>query len=210
MFSPAAVFSAVSSASLRFHLRARTQEAHQKLDATIGTLESMPAYRRYLRGQHAFRAPLERALAQLAWPAAFDGYRPLAILPALAADLADLGVIPQITRDDAELSQRLAEPAVLIGTLYVLEGSSLGAALLYRCARDLGLDEGFGARHLARQAGNGEGWRRFLAVMQKQRLDPERAVQAANAMFARALDAFVAAERDPLGGAVAALRVRHG
>ncbi len=204
MFSPASVFSAVSSASLRFHLRARTQDAHQRLDATIGAFESMPAYRRYLRGQYAFRAPVERVLADIAWPAAFDDYRPRTVLPALSADLADLDVATLRLRQDAELARRLEDPAALIGTLYVLEGSSLGAQLLYRCARDLGLAESFGARHLALQAGNVEGWRRFLAVMQSLRVDPEVAVQAASHMFDRALEAFVAAEGDPVRGAFAA------
>ena len=46
--------------------------------------------------------------------------------------------------------------------------------------------------------------------MNSLRVDPESAVKAANRMFDRAFDAFVAAERDPLGGAAATLRVRHG
>ena len=53
-----------------------------------------------------------------------------------------------------------------LGLAYVLEGSALGARLLDRQARALGLDAGFGARHLAAQTADLAAWHTFLGALE--------------------------------------------
>ncbi|MDY6962674.1 MAG: biliverdin-producing heme oxygenase, partial [Pseudomonadota bacterium] len=79
----------------------------------------------------------------------------------------------------------------LLGTLYVIEGSSLGARVLYRRAQKLGLTEIFGARHLAAQAQSGERWKRLLELLEAApELDLDRTVEASEAMFFAVGQAF--------------------
>ena len=79
----------------------------------------------------------------------------------------------------------------LFGALYVLEGSSLGARILFKRAQALGLSAAFGARHLALLSGSIDGWRSFLDRLEGA--DPfglELAVTASHATFALARTAF--------------------
>lgn len=167
-------------AARRFALRSRTAAAHASLDASVGPLDSRDAYARYLRGLLAFRAPAEAALAGAGWTPA-----PLAGL--IAADMADLGISP---RDTVAVAAPAGGSAAL-GLAYVLEGSALGARLLDRQARALGLDAGFGARHLAAQTADLAAWHAFLGALEAA--DPfnlDAASAAADAAFAAAESAF--------------------
>jgi heme oxygenase (biliverdin-IX-beta and delta-forming) len=68
-----------------------------------------------------------------------------------------------------------------IGTLYMLEGSALGAALLIQKARLLGLGAGYGARHLAKQVGNRAGWKKTVSLLETMtfdKKDEERCIKA--------------------------------
>lgn len=171
----------------RQFLRTRTSSAHEALDASVGALDSLPRYRRYLKGLHAFRVSAE-ALA----PVAVGDWRPGRIAGLMRADMADLGVepappvpMPQIDGGSGAL-----------GLLYVLEGSALGARLLRRQAAALGLGPSNGARHLEAQAGSLDGWHRFLAILDTAPdFDDAAAAAAAESAFAAALTAFAEPER---------------
>ena len=65
----------------------------------------------------------------------------------------------------------LAGEAELLGALYVLEGSALGARLIMKSAQALGLGATFGARHLAAQAGDALAWRSYLDLLLNAPLD---------------------------------------
>ena len=83
-----------------------------------------------------------------------------------------------------------AVPGVL-GTTYVLEGSTLGAKLLYRRAQALGLTDTFAARHLAQQA-TANRWVPFLDLLEREPdLDMEAVIHAATVLFELARRAFV-------------------
>ena len=146
----------------RFSLRERTSHLHAAVDAAVGSFETTQDYGRYLCGIHRFRADVEVGLTGMAWPSTFGGWRPQAVASLAAADL-----------DDLQLNQRsgfsvvfdLADRSRLAGALYVCEGSSLGARVLYARAQGLVLSETFGDRHLARQANGLENWRGFLAIL---------------------------------------------
>ncbi|MFT3974204.1 MAG: biliverdin-producing heme oxygenase [Amaricoccus sp.] len=170
--------------STRRHLlRSRTSSAHAALDETVGTLDTLEQYRRYLRGLLAFREPAERLIAD---EAPF-GLRPTRIAALLHADMTDLGVMPA---EPVALAAPVGTSG-LIGLVYVLEGSALGARLLRRQAAAIGLDARHGARHLAAQAESLDAWTGFLAVLDGfDAFDEAEAVAAAEAAFAAARAAF--------------------
>ena len=150
--------------SRRWALRQRTAAAHTAVDEAIGGFGTIESYKAYLRSIAAFRRPLEAALERANWPDALGDWRPRRVGAAIAADLDDLGV-----RAGERESDGLAAPVSgdrLFGTAYVLEGSALGARLLFERAQALGLSATFGARHLALQSGSIDSWRTFLARLE--------------------------------------------
>lgn len=174
--------------SLRLLLRERTSDLHAAVDESVGTFTDIDAYRRYLRGFHAFRAPCEAAIAAAGGLA---GWHHQPLVPLVEADMADLGMaVP-------ERRALVGEPSAddeLAGWLYVLEGSALGARVLASRARALGLDATFGARHLAAQGGSAPGFRAFIARLDDAALNPDRVVAAAIAAFTAAQRAFAGAD----------------
>jgi heme oxygenase (biliverdin-IX-beta and delta-forming) len=172
--------------SRRAAFRSETAEPHAALERVVGAIETAPSYARYLKGLHAFRAPVEAAFDGFDW-SGFGDWRPTQIAQALAQDLADLGLDPVPSRHVPVIADRDSA----FGVLYVLEGSSLGAKLIYRDALRLGLSKENGARHLEIQATGVETWRGYLALLDAdQQLDLPRAVLAANAAFEAARLSF--------------------
>jgi heme oxygenase len=179
-----------SAAARRFALRERTAGAHALLDQRVGRLDSMDRYAGYLKGMLRFRAPVEEALS--ASPAA--EWQPRLLAAAIRTDLDDLGLTAPPLPERHDLHLHSTCPSGLLGILYVLEGATLGARLLYRDARALGLSDAYGARHLALQAADTGSWRAFLALLGRSpAFDLEPAAIAALATFALAHDALVAA-----------------
>lgn len=115
--------------------------------------------------------------------------QPIALL--LAADMSDLNLdpAPQLRAcAPACRSQRL-------GLAYVLEGSALGAQILQRQARALGLDAGHGARHLAAQTAEPGRWQSFCRHLEAVTpFDDGAAATAADAVFALAQRAMEAVD----------------
>ena len=173
--------------SRRFLLRQKTRDAHERVDALVGGFTTVEDYRHYLSGLLGFRAPVEQAVADAPWPDDLEGWEPGRIAPLIAQDCADLDCLPV----DTASSEPAADRSALFGTLYVLEGASLGAQLLVRRAAALGFTGAYGARHLAGQIAAPERWRRFLSHFETaEAIDLEAAAAAANRTFAAAEKAF--------------------
>lgn len=172
----------------RFALRELTRDDHEKLDALVGEFTDRNAYLRYLEGMAAFRGGVERSLAGVDYPQTFGDWRPGEISAALAQDLQDLGH----DAPRAPISFDLPiDSDGLLGVLYVLEGSSLGARLLVRRAAELGLTAEHGARHLAEQTARPDSWQAFVTLLDG--IAPsgiEKAARAARMTFGAAIDAF--------------------
>lgn len=170
----------------RFFLRAATHSDHQELDQLIGPLTSEAAYRRYLKSLAAFRAGAEQAIRAAAWPDALSSWAPASLTPLMQADLQDL-------RETSAPVPALAPPAsvsALLGMLYVLEGSSLGARLLAKQVSTLGFTKDFGARHLAVQTASPDNWQAFLRLLDAApEWDAKAAAAAAHTLFRYAIDA---------------------
>jgi heme oxygenase len=117
---------------LRSILRDATAEDHSRLDATLGAFDlcTVPGYRRFLEINAAALLPLERSLERAGVRAVLPDWNDRARTDAILTDLARLGGTPT-SLDAPELAKRSA----LFGTLYVLEGSRLGAAYLLRTVK---------------------------------------------------------------------------
>lgn len=176
----------------RFTLRDLTRDHHERLDNKVGTLESVPAYHRYLTGMHVFRTAVDSGLRSHAFPPAFDGWRPTLIADELQKDMADLSLRP--AADAAPAIDVPGDLSELVGMLYVLEGSTLGARILVKQAAALGFDAANGARHLARQTGDPASWGRFQAILEScaDAIDMDKAAASARKIFDTAYRAFEA------------------
>lgn len=171
----------------RFDLRKRTQAVHERLDAAVGSFNTLEEYRHYLARLGMFRAAMDEALQRVAWPSGWS-WRPTTVARSLDSDAIDLGLpAAERTRCDIDLTNRSA----LLGALYVLEGSTLGARVLRQRAAALGLGETFGARHLAVMSKDIAQWQSFLLILDETPdFDIEQAAASANSVFALALDCF--------------------
>ncbi|CAK7258187.1 MULTISPECIES: biliverdin-producing heme oxygenase [unclassified Shinella] len=171
----------------RFDLRKRTRTAHERLDAAVGGFCTIDEYRHYLMGLACFRAAMDGALQRVVWPAGWS-WRPTALARSLDKDAIDLG-LPAAGEASHDIA--LADQSALLGALYVLEGSTLGARVLCRRAAALGLDEAFGARHLAVLSKDLTQWHAFLLLLDEAGdFDIDQAAASANAVFALALQCF--------------------
>lgn len=155
--------------ALRAQLRRATAALHEELEATLDLLDaslSLERYRAVLGVLHGFYAPLEAIQAELA-----RGFAPDAPLRdrsrLLARDLAALGTAPHELPRCRELPA-LAGVEGLAGSLYVVEGASLGGQLVARAVEArLGLTAARGAAFFV---GAGPAtharWRSFLAWLE--------------------------------------------
>lgn len=180
-------------------LKAATRDSHGALDKRImagDIFASREQFARFLRVQYRFHRDID---------ALYDSAELDTLLPQLDARRR----LPQIRRDLSDLQQALPPTAttprlpatlplpVALGWLYVAEGSNLGGTVLYKMAARLGLDAGFGARHLAAHPdGAARHWREFTAALDSVPLSAgqeQQVIDAADAAF-RSVHAHVEQE----------------
>lgn len=158
------------------------------MEEAVGAFDSIADHRRYLHGMHGFRAPIEAVIVAQPLPGQLGDWRPCPIAGLLAADMRAFGDPPA---DDGPAPSTSFDMAGLLGQLYVLEGSTLGAQILYARAKALGMDGTSGASHLARQAAEVANWRAFVALLDRiEPFDFEAVAQAAEATFRAAAASF--------------------
>lgn len=154
-------------------IKQHTSTAHDSLDALImqqTPFASLAHYRQFLTLQYFL---LQDAAVLYQHPT----------LQTLVADLADRSRFPLLQQDFADLGWPKPElyftPALtitaslpeLLGWLYVIEGSKLGAAMLGRQLGQLSLSADFGGHYLAGPgAGRGAAWRELLQLFDQQPL----------------------------------------
>jgi heme oxygenase len=167
---------------LRSILRDSTAADHARLDATLSAfnLGTVPGYRRFLEINAAALLPLERSLERAGVRAVLPDWDDRARTAAILTDLIRLGGRP------AQLdAPEVRGHSALLGTLYVLEGSRLGAAYLLRTVKacDDPLISGTTAF-----LGHGTGrqfWPHYLAALETHadELAEDDLVRAARAAF---------------------------
>lgn len=171
----------------RERLRGATAADHAVLDGLVersGLLASRAGYARFLRATWRARRRLEAGLDRSDAGRLFPAWRHTRIAPLLQADYGD--VAGHDLPVEAEARPPDLSPGGVFGTLYVLEGSALGAKTVIRIAESLGYSAAFGARHLAHQVGSISGFRSFLAALELATLGPgeeEACLRAARAAF---------------------------
>ena len=172
-------------------LKADTSATHDVLDKRImasAPFDNQQNYARFLQAQYAFLRDVD---------ALYDHDGLAALLPdleqrrryaSIAADLRDLDAALPVDSATPPFDAQL-DLATALGWLYVSEGSKLGAAVLYKLAGKIGLDEHFGARHLAGHPdGRARHWRDFTSVLDTAMLDDAgeaRVIDGARAAFLR-------------------------
>lgn len=160
--------------TLSSRLKARTAPVHERMHVLMETLDpfaSRERYARFMQAQLAFQKAVEarsntpavRAIVPDA-----DARSRIAQTQEDLNDLRDAG--PSHDASDAFAQAAASPPGGVyagLGWLYVSEGSTLGAAFLFKTAQaQLGLSESFGARSLAAApAGRMTAWRGFTHAL---------------------------------------------
>ena len=175
----------------RSRLRSATENAHRRLDEVVndaGYFLDRPSYAAYLQATLRARQPLEFELSECRAEQLFDLWPDRAIAPALYPDIQDVIRAAELTESNIIVLGQAFSPAEAIGTLYVLEGSALGARHLAPRAHAIGMSATFGARHLAQQNAIPKTWSAFLRVLEAVSLDAsqeDECVAASRAAFER-------------------------
>lgn len=171
-------------------LKAATHGTHERLDQRIMAGEpfaSVANYQRFLQVQYRFHRDIQALYQHQQLAVLLPDLGERQRLHELQQDLADLG-LPRPSAPAQPLADALPL-ATALGWLYVVEGSNLGAAILFKLASRLGLDAGHGARHLAGHPdGRARHWRQFTAVLDAAELSAEQEqllVAAATQAFKR-------------------------
>ncbi|MGJ4891593.1 biliverdin-producing heme oxygenase [Bradyrhizobium sp. HKCCYLR20261] len=186
-------FLADGNEGIRDRLRAATAAAHHALDERLSRfdLTTTADYRRFLQASAAALLPLEQMLDRAGAGAMLGDWTRRRRSEAICADLAELNgrAAPM------ELPARPLDRSAVLGTLYVLEGSRLGAVYLLRIvAASPDPRVRRATRYLRHGAGQGL-WRSFLSVLAAERLPPGEDIRVmtsareAFAVFATAMAA---------------------
>ncbi|CAM4145165.1 biliverdin-producing heme oxygenase [Comamonas aquatilis] len=180
----------VSGSRLSQRLKTETVQQHERMHELMAQgnpFADLGSYARFVAAQYLFQRDVEYLFHDAAVKKAVPDLEARGREEASLADLADLGAaVPQ----SALASEGVGMPEAL-GWLYVSEGSTLGAAFLFKEARErLGLSETFGARNLAAYPqGRAMAWRAFVASLDAPVLSDtatqDRVIAGANAAYDR-------------------------
>ncbi|GAB4063390.1 biliverdin-producing heme oxygenase [Uliginosibacterium sediminicola] len=177
------------SVSLSSRLKGETAAQHERMHRLMergNPFSSREAYARFVAAQYLFQRDIEHLFADPAVRAAVPDLDSRGRQQASRDDLADLGAaVPEAPIASVGVSM----PAAL-GWLYVSEGSTLGAAFLFKEAQArLGLSAEFGARNLAAYPeGRAQVWRRFVASLDSEQIpfaDHDQVIAGANLAYDR-------------------------
>lgn len=176
------------NASLSQRLKTETAAQHEQMHRLMEQARpfaSRENYACFVAAQYLFQRDVEHLFDDPAVRSAVPDLDGRGRGDASRADLADLGA-PVPAQPLATHGVGMPEG---LGWLYVSEGSTLGAAFLFKEAGEkLGLSAAFGARNLAAYPeGRAAAWRRFVAALDAPALAGvhEQVVAGANAAYGR-------------------------
>ncbi|MCS3761391.1 heme oxygenase [Bradyrhizobium centrosematis] len=162
-------------------MRDATAAAHRELDAQLSSfdLTVLTGYRRFLQASAGALLPLEAALVAAGVTDIFPDWPERARSAAIAADLGRLG-----SAAPSPVSVLPLTPGGLLGTMYVLEGSRLGAKFLLKEVAEAA-DPRISAATLYLRHGTGKRlWQSFLAKLESEACDEVEVIAAARMAFA--------------------------
>jgi heme oxygenase len=161
---------------------------------TSGMLSGRPGYSRYLQATLLARSSVEVRLAANGVADLYPMWPSRQIRHLVEEDLADLE--PTTPCHIREGNSSSMSPGAMLGALYVLEGSALGARVIARRVEGIGMGPTFGARHLAQQSAEPTAWPTFLELLEATTLtavEDEDCVREAHATFQCFLHHYCAA-----------------
>lgn len=178
--SPAAV--AAVYPSVRDSLRRSTSEAHARLDKSLGrfNLQNLDGYRRFLEINAAALLPLEAALENAGAEQVIPDWRARSRRNAI---LKDLNAVDGKARPlDTSLAFNRSQ---ILGAVYVLEGSRLGAKFLLRtieASPDMHIAN---ASAYLRHGVKERLWQSFLVILEREAMhtDRDEAIEGARQAF---------------------------
>ncbi len=176
-----AVSTQALSKSLMLRLRAATAEHHRAIENSIGLATSPDAHRRIITAFYGFLQPWEQQLGRLQCESIQTLYLNRFKTPRLNADLHSFGLT---AREIASLPictdlPDLSTLSSALGSLYVLEGATLGGQVISRhCEAVLGMVDGVGYTYFQGYHGEtGAMWRAFgRAVEQHSSLSTDNLI----------------------------------
>ena len=187
----------VSRAPVLVALRSATRDAHDRLESKLDILARLhdrPLYTRFLVGLHSVYAPLEESVSACALTRfAIPDWSLRAKSLWLAEDMQALGASAAPIVDI-----RVASVEDIVGSVYVMEGATLGGAVILRELGNAGALPphrfffGYGDKR-------GSMWAAFrsqVAALDGPKLDRGRVIQAAQRTFRAVEDACAVTSND--------------
>lgn len=171
-----------SFSGLRERLREATSAAHRDLDAQLSgfDLTSPAGYRRFLQASAAALLPLEAALVAAGVERIFPDWIERSRSAAIIADLWCLGSSVPRTVPVPPLTS-----SGVLGTMYVLEGSRLGAKFLLKSVTDAADPRLSGATGYLGHGAGKRLWQSFLTKLATEEpRDGDEVIVAARTAFA--------------------------
>ncbi|WP_347337488.1 biliverdin-producing heme oxygenase [Bradyrhizobium arachidis] len=163
-------------------MRDSTASAHRELDAQLSAfdLTVFSGYRRFLQASAAALLPLETALVEAGIARLFPDWPERSRSAAIVADLGRLGSAVPFTVSVPALTR-----SGMLGTMYVLEGSRLGAKFLLKTVADAA-DPRLGEAAAYLNHGTGKRlWQSFLAKLASEEgCEEDEAIDFARIAFA--------------------------
>lgn len=164
--------------TLTEQLKTHSKQTHDILDNLVMSMkpfESQDNYKKFLQAQYEFHKVVLPIYQNQALASQFDDLATLSRFERVKQDMADLGVAPF----DSQTPSPSFDDNEAIGWLYCVEGSNVGAAILYKEAGKIELDETHGASHLAAHPdGRMPHWRATKAKIDALALDDNARQQA--------------------------------
>ncbi|MDA9427532.1 MULTISPECIES: biliverdin-producing heme oxygenase [Bradyrhizobium] len=171
-----------SFSGLRERLREATSAAHRALDTQLSAFDlgGLAGYRRFLQASAGALLPLEVALIEAGVERMFPDWPERSRSAAIAVDLGRLGTsaasivsVPRLTRSG------------VLGTMYVLEGSRLGARFLLKAVADAGDPRVSEATTYLRHGEGKRLWQSFLVKLAREESgDEDEIIDSACIAFA--------------------------
>lgn len=170
-------------------LRTETASEHERMHqlmAKADVFSNQQRYAKFTLAQYYFQQDVEYLFKYPELTELVPDIEVRGRSQAALQDLEDLGLEPQ---QDEIATQNVGLPQAL-GWLYVSEGSTLGAAFLFKEAqKSLGLSAEFGARNLAAYPeGRAKVWKRFVQALDDAKFSKQQqdqVIEGAMAGFAR-------------------------
>ncbi|MBJ9985353.1 biliverdin-producing heme oxygenase [Acinetobacter sp. S40] len=186
--------------ALSLRLKTETATEHERMHhlmAQADVFASRVQYAKFTLAQYYFQRDVEYLFK---YPEIIDFIPDLDIRgrsDAAFKDLQDLGISPK----DLNIASQNANALEALGWIYVSEGSTLGAAFLFKEAKTkLQLSEEFGARNLAAYPeGRAKVWKRFVQALDDAGLsqtEQDQVVQGAMNGFSRFASLLTTANTD--------------